>query len=191
MHLLSNDHAMEIEYKMNLLIREEREQLFFELYEIAFPKVAKFVANRGGSFQDAKDIFHDALVVLYEKAIEGEENFPDTPERYLIGIAKHLWLRKFREDNKKLGLDDFEKQITIPEDYYETDNNRLASILELTGRKCLALLRAFYYEGWSLGQVKKAFGFSTLHSASAQKFKCVEKLRDTVQQKSLRYEDLA
>ena len=182
---------MEIEYKVNLLIPEEREQLFFELYKMTFPKVAKFVANRGGSFLDAKDIFHDALVVLYEKAVEGEGNFPDTPERYLIGIAKHLWLRKFRDDNKKIGLDDFEKQITIPEDYYETDNNRLTSILELTGRKCLALLRAFYYEGLSLEQVKKAFGFSTLHSASAQKFKCVEKLRDTVQQKSLRYEDLA
>ena len=182
---------IETETILNILIPEEREQLFLRLYECAFPKVAKFVANRGGSFQDAKDIFHDALVVLYEKAVDQTENFPDSPERYLVGVAKHLWIRKFRDDHKKAGLDELEKSITIPENFYDESDNRLTSILELTGRKCLDLLRAFYYDGFSLEQVKKVFGFSTVHSASVQKFKCIEKLRDTVQQKSLRYEDLA
>ena len=180
---------METEITYNILVEAEREALFLQLYESAFPKVAKFVANRGGSFHDAKDIFHDALVVLYEKAVQNED--PQFSENYLVGIAKHLWFRKFRDDRKKSGLDALEKSIAVPEHFYNDSNARLTSILELTGRRCLELLRAFYYDGFSLEEVKKAFGFSTLHSASAQKFKCVEKLRDTVQQKSLRYEDLA
>ena len=53
-----------------------------------------------------------------------------------------------------------EKVITIPEDYYEPGENRLTSLLELTGKKCLQLLRAFYYDSLSLEQIKTAFGFS-------------------------------
>ena len=115
----------------------------------------------------------------------------ESPERYLIGIAKHLWIRKFNDDHKKVGLDEMEKTISIPEDYYESGENRLTSLLELTGRKCLQLLRAFYYDSLPLEQIKTAFGFSSAHSASAQKFKCIEKMRNIIQEKSMGYEDFA
>jgi DNA-directed RNA polymerase specialized sigma24 family protein len=177
----------EIQSSLEIGIPEQRTQVFRQLYEVAFPKVAKFVANRGGTFDDAKDIFQDALVILYEKSMQ--DNRFESPEYYLVGIAKHLWIRKFNDDHKKVGLDEGEKVITIPEDYYEPAENRLISLLELTGKKCLQLLHAFYYDSLSLEQIKTAFGFSTTHSASAQKFKCIEKMRNTIQEKSLGYED--
>ena len=38
-----------------------------EVYEQVFPAVAKLVRSAGGSFDDAKDIFHDALVIFLER----------------------------------------------------------------------------------------------------------------------------
>jgi DNA-directed RNA polymerase specialized sigma24 family protein len=178
-----------IETDLNIHIHQEREQLFTQLYEDTFPKVAKFVANRGGSFQDAKDIFHDALVILYEKMVVHEVSIDASPAFYLVGIAKHLWIRKFNDDHRKVGLDEMEKAIVLPEDYFEGPENHLTRLLELTGRKCLELLRAFYYDNIPLQQIKSVFGFSTVHSASVQKFKCIEKLRNTIQKKSMDYED--
>src|SRR5688572_236948 len=180
---------IEIQSRPNIKMPEEKAQLFTQLYEEVFPKVAKFVANRGGTFADAKDIFHDALVVLYEKMLE-EKEF-ESPENYLVGIAKHLWIRKFKDDHRMLALDDAERSISIPEDYYEPAENRIIAVLELTGKKCLHLLRAFYYDDLSLEQIKTVFGFSTTRSASSQKFKCIEKIRNTIQEKSLGYEDFA
>jgi DNA-directed RNA polymerase specialized sigma24 family protein len=180
----------EIQNSLDIKIPEERVLLFTQLYEELFPSVAKFVANRGGTFDDAKDIFHDALVILYEKSAD-EKPVYESLERYLVGIAKHLWIRKFNNDRKKVGLDEMEKSITIPEDYFEPEESRLTSMLELTGRKCLQLLRAFYYDGLSLERMKTKFGFSTAHSASAQKFKCIEKMRNIIQEKSMGYEDFA
>lgn len=169
----------------------DRQLRFEQLYVDVFPLVAKFVANRGGSFEDAKDIFHDSLVILYEKI--GDAKLPGgiAEDRYLVGIAKHLWLRKFREDHKMIGLDDMEKGISIPEDYFDSSDNRLVSLLELTGRKCLELLRAFYYDNLAIQEITNVFGFSSDHSASVQKHKCIEKMRDTVQKRSLSYEDFA
>jgi DNA-directed RNA polymerase specialized sigma24 family protein len=180
----------EIQCSLDIRVTEERVLLFAQLYEETFPKVAKFVANRGGTFDDAKDIFHDALVILYEKARDERLVF-ESPERYLIGIAKHLWVRKFNDDHKKVGLDEMEKTISIPADYYESGESALTSLLELTGRKCLQLLRAFYYDSLPLEQIKSTFGFSTTHSASAQKFKCIEKMRNIIREKSMGYEDFA
>jgi len=181
----------EVQSSFDISIPTERALLFAQLYEETFPIVAKFVANRGGTFDDAKDIFQDALVILYEKSSSENPLVVESPERYLIGIAKHLWIRKFKDDHKKVGLDEMEKTISIPEDYYESGENRLTSLLELTGRKCLRLLRAFYYDNLPLDQVKTAFDFSSTHSASAQKFKCIEKMRNIVQEKSMGYEDFA
>jgi DNA-directed RNA polymerase specialized sigma24 family protein len=175
----------EIQGSLDIRIREERELLFAQLYEEVFPRIAKFVANRGGSFDDAKDIFHDALVILYEKSTDEKQTLVESQQRYLVGIAKHLWIRKFKIDYKLVGLDEMEKTISIPENYHEAEDNTLTSLLELTGRKCLQLLRAFYYDGLPIGQIKAAFGFSTTHSASVQKFKCIEKMRSTIQQKSM------
>lgn len=168
---------------------KEREQLFIELYEEAFPKVARFIAHRRGSFQDAKDIFHDAMVIFYEKIVGERLAVNISNASYLVGIAKHLWIRKFKDDHKKVGLDDIETTISIPEDYFEVSENGLVSLLERTGRKCLNLLRAFYYDNRSIQEIKEAFGFSNVHSASTQKYKCIEKMRNTIQEKSMGYED--
>ena len=182
---------IDTEPAINNVMTNERQMWFEQLYEDVFPLVAKFVAKRGGSFEDAKDIFHDSLVILYEKTRDARLPAGISEDRYLVGIAKHLWLRKFREDHKMIRLDDMEKSISIPEDYLDSSDNRLVSLLELTGRKCLELLRAFYYDNLGIREITNVFGFSSDHSASVQKYKCIEKMRETVQKRSLSYEDFA
>lgn len=161
-----------------------------ELYELAFPHVAAFVRKMGGSLDDAKDIFHDALVIFYEQTKDKDFTVKNAPEAYLLGIAKHLWIRKFKRDRKRVSLDDTELSITIPDDHFpDVSSKHLLSFLEQAGKKCLDLLRAFYYEKLSVGKIAANLGYASEHSASVQKYKCLEKVRDTVKEKSLSYED--
>jgi len=51
------------------------------------------------------------------------------------------------------------------------------------------LLRAFYYDKLSMSKIANRFGFSSERSATVQKYKCLEKVRDLVKEKSLSYED--
>jgi RNA polymerase sigma factor (sigma-70 family) len=163
-----------------------------ELYEQAFPPVARFVSKMGGTFADAKDIFHDALVIYYEKMTEDHFEVTSTPQAYILGIAKHLWLAKFKDDRGKIKLDDLPANISIPADYYAPKSyQRLLRMLELTGQRCLELLRAFYYDKRSMNDIADTFGYSNVRTATVQKFKCLEKIRNTIKQKSITYEDLA
>lgn len=164
---------------------KDREELITRLYKQAFPPVAKYISNRGGSFEVAKDIFHDALLIFYEKMVAG--NYPADETGYLIGIVKHLWLKHYREDLQTKSLE--EENLSIEEEKQKPSNRRLMSFLQRAGNKCMELLTSFYYHQQPLDEIAEAYGFSGVHSATVQKYKCLEKVREIIKQKALVYED--
>jgi DNA-directed RNA polymerase specialized sigma24 family protein len=175
---------------MNISIRTtaDREKLFIALYKSAFPTVARYISKMGGSFDEAKDIFQDALVIYYEKAVVDSIKLNTNEKAYLTGISKHLWLHRFKENTLHTQLDG----IDLPSGIEEEDNyseSRLMHFLETAGAKCMQLLRSFYYDQLPLTGAAKLFGFSGVRSATVQKYKCLEKVRETIKQKSLTYED--
>lgn len=171
-------------------VLEDRARLFEELYESTFPVVARFVSGRNGSFQDAKDIFQDALLIFHEKTTAGTREIIASEEAYILGIAKHLWIRKFKSDKRNVSMNGMESLITIPDDFYEeVKSSRLVLLLEHAGKKCMELLNAFYYHKLSMTGIRNKFGYGSEHSAAVQKFKCLEKVRDVVREKSMNYED--
>src|SRR4051812_46559127 len=93
-----------------------REEIFTVLYENAFPLVATFVSQRRGTLEDAKDIFHDALIIFYEKMRGPKMTITVSAEAYIVGIAKHLWIRKYKQDSASVAFDAVEAAIEMPED---------------------------------------------------------------------------
>ncbi|MCR8558078.1 sigma-70 family RNA polymerase sigma factor [Mucilaginibacter sp. BJC16-A38] len=174
---------------MNNLIQTAagREQFFIALYKSTFPSVANYVSKMGGTFDEAKDIFQDALVVYYEKAINSGLIIKTNEKTYLLGISKHLWLRKFKSDILNTSIDGFD--ISLDEIDEQPSESKLMHFLETAGKKCMELLRSFYYDQVPLGDAAKLFGFSGVRSATVQKYKCLEKVRETIKEKSLTYED--
>ena len=167
-----------------------REKFFEELYESAFPHFARFAARMNASFDDTKDIFHDALVLFYEKSLDPDFALRSTPEAYILGIAKHLWIRKFNHERHKISLDTIESQTSIPADYFPTVNEiHLLKLLESSGKKCLDLLQKFYYEKMSLTDIAAALGYQSVRSVTVQKYKCIGKMRDAIKSNSAHYED--
>jgi len=161
----------------------EREKLFIRLYKDVFPSVARYVSKMGGTLDDAKDIFQDALVIWYEKAVSG---MIVNEKAYLAGVAKHLWLRKYQENNLHLAIDGFDREM---EEENQPSESRILNFLQTAGKKCVDLLRSFYYDEVPLGDIAETFGFSGTRSATVQKYKCLEKVREIVKEKALTYED--
>jgi len=163
-----------------------REQLLMELYKSAFPTVAKYVAKMGGTLDDAKDVFQDALVIYYEKAIAGNL-VADDSKAYLLGIAKHMWFKKFKEQGNTVPLDDSLEQVDEAEQHIA--NNKVLQFLATAGKRCMELLSAFYYHKLPMKDAAEQFGYAGERSVTVQKYKCLEKVRDTVKEKSLTYAD--
>lgn len=160
-----------------------------ELYESAFPAVAAVASKWSASLEEVRDLFHDALIIYFEKVQQG--NFVvASAEAYIVGIVKHLLIRKHRLQRRILLTAHWEESIQIPDDFYpDVKTTRLMLLLEQAGEKCLQLLKAFYYEGLPLQLIAERFGYRTQHSATVQKYKCLEKTRRYVEEKQFSHED--
>ncbi|WP_449435096.1 RNA polymerase sigma factor [Pedobacter steynii] len=94
----------------------KRQLLFISLYKSAFPGVAKYISRLGGSFEEAKDVFQDALIVYFEKtAIQSSAFNNDTA--YLVGIAKNLWLKRYRQSTQNLPITEIDLALHEPEEH--------------------------------------------------------------------------
>jgi DNA-directed RNA polymerase specialized sigma24 family protein len=166
----------------------EREQLFITLYKKAFPQVVKYVSKMGGSFDEAKDVFQDALVIYYEKFVSAPVALHTNEQAYLVGIAKHLWVKKFRENMQHSPLDLYHDDIMEDEEMHPSPI-KILQYLETAGQKCMEILKAFYYDNLHVDKIAELFGYSGTRSATVQKYKCMEKVRETIKQQSLDYAD--
>jgi DNA-directed RNA polymerase specialized sigma24 family protein len=160
--------------------------VFVKLYETAFPGVARFVKKMGGGIDDARDIFQDSLVIYYENQRSGKNIFTNEAA-YISGIARHLWYKKFKTEIKKSDLDPELYRLVNEEDLKVSSS--LLEYLEATGKKCMELLKSFYYDGLPMKEIAVNFKFSGERSATAQKFKCLEKVREAVKKQSLQKTD--
>jgi DNA-directed RNA polymerase specialized sigma24 family protein len=164
----------------------QREKLMMELYKSTFPVVARHIAKMGGSFDDARDVFQDALVLYYEKMVAGNLELQNN-RAYLMGITKHLWLKKFRAGQDTIPLPD---NIDPEEETEQTPSSaKVLQYLQTAGKKCMDLLSAFYYDKLPMRDIAGLFGYSGERSVTVQKHKCLNKVRDTVKQQSLTYAD--
>jgi DNA-directed RNA polymerase specialized sigma24 family protein len=163
-----------------------REAFFMSLYKKAFPAVARYIARMGGSLEEAQDVFQDTLVIYYEKVTSAQAEVIVNEKGYLLGIAKKLWVQHYNACSKTQPLDDLDME-TAPDE--QPASGKLMRYLETTGKKCMDLLRAYYYDGLRVGDVATLFGYSGTHSATVAKYKCLEKVRETVKQNSLSYAD--
>ncbi len=155
----------------------QTEDSIIQLYRDSFPAVAQMVRRKGGTLEEAKDAFHDALLIYMEKEKAGRLLLRSSPRAYLLGIARICWLRA-------LGA-----TVTLPDafDVAEQDDTALEemeqtvlSSLARSGKKCIELLKAFYYDHCSMQDIATRFGFNGTRSATVQKYKCLEKIRNEI-----------
>lgn len=168
------------------LSKHNLEQLYREL----FPPVAAMLHAMGCDLESARDIFHDAMIIYLEKEQENKLKLYTTPGHYIKGIARILYLHQLKKTGNTFLTSEIPEDLHIhQEDFAQEEELPLMEYVARTGKRCLQLLKSFYYDGLSMKELAKQFQYSSTHSAAVQKYKCIEKLRSTIKQQ--RYEKAA
>lgn len=152
-----------------------------KLYKI-YPAVIKYVKESGGSLADAEDIFQDALVIFIEKASHPDFILSSSISTYIFGICKNLSREKrrmYQKEKLKATEGKGGEDARTIDDFLEEERKyqALDKILIKTGKKCLELLKMFYYDKFSMKVIASRLGFKSETSAKTQKYKCLEKAR--------------
>ena len=151
-----------------------------ELYYF-YPPVQKFLCNNGASKEEALDVYQDALFILCKKIKAGNFELSAKLSTYLFSVCKFIWKDELNKKNKLVSSDfNFpvhQEEVFLELEEDESEINCAEKALLNIGEKCLAILKSFYHEGWSMVKIAEKYGFSSEKSAKNQKYKCLEKAK--------------
>jgi len=153
------------------------------LYKDNFPLIQKLVVNNNGSDDDAKDIFQEALVVLYEKSKSGSFELNCQIRTFLYSVSKRLWLKKLQKNSRyELQANGLEDTVYVEDDLslHEKRSAELTMMNEAMngiGEPCKSLLKAFYIDKRNMQDIAADFGYTNADNAKNQKYKCLMRLK--------------
>jgi RNA polymerase sigma factor (sigma-70 family) len=144
----------------------------------SLPAIKKYICSNNGNAEDAKDIFQDALVVLYKK-VQADELVLTVPlATYLQAIAKNLWLQELRRRNKLPLTTDTAAGIADTVAGDDKNSNHAIAAFNLLGEKCRQLLILFYFKKKNFREIAAALAFSDEKTAKNQKYRCLQKAKE-------------
>ncbi len=152
------------------------------IYKDNFNMVLAFILNNNGSYDEARDIFQEAMITLYQKAKSDSFVLTSQIKTYIYSICKRLWLKRLQQLGKtSAGVENFES-IPVEEDIdiHERRNAELGIMeraMNSLGEPCKSLLEAFYIEKKSMDQIAITFGYTNADNAKNQKYKCLMRLK--------------
>ena len=181
--------------RINLLKAELNEQALLKglaqndskaveaLYKSHFSMIQHFVTNNNGSFDDARDIFQEAMITLYEKVQLDNFGLTCQIKTYLFSICKNLWLKRLQQMGKySAPLSSQEETISVEEDLdrFEKKDAAFAIMdraLNSLGEPCKSLLEGYYLNKKGMQELASQFGYTNADNAKNQKYKCLMRLK--------------
>jgi RNA polymerase sigma factor (sigma-70 family) len=167
-HGIKNNHTMAIVY----------------VYRKNFPAIANFIRLNGGNNDEAKDIFQDAMMVLFHNLQNAEFNLSCQLSTYIYSVSRNLWLTELKRKNRNtIEIQDVEELISDEEtnvdEAKETLNlqQQLNKCLEELGEPCKNILTSYYIEQLSMQEIAKKMGYTNAENAKNQKYKCLLRLK--------------
>ncbi|MGB8192776.1 MAG: sigma-70 family RNA polymerase sigma factor [Chitinophagaceae bacterium] len=153
------------------------------LYRQHYKMIQALIINNQGTTDDARDIFQEALIVLYEKARSGSFELNCQIKTYLYSVARRLWLKRLQQ-LQKFVTDMASMEETVPvEDEIEAQEQRNAEYQMMEkammhlGEPCRSLLEAFYLQKKNMTEIAGNFGYTNADNAKNQKYKCLMRLK--------------
>jgi RNA polymerase sigma factor (sigma-70 family) len=153
------------------------------IYKDNYNMVQALVLKNNGSADDAKDIFQEAMIVLFEKVRSGSLELNCQIKTYIYSVCRRLWLKKLMHQNRFLIADEAEVNVvSVDEDMEEherqnTDFIMMERAIGHLGEPCKSLLEAFYMQKRSMQEIASSFGYTNADNAKNQKYKCLIRLK--------------
>lgn len=164
-------------------ILNNSEEALNRLYTGYFPMILQFILNNNGDEDDAKDVYQEGIIVLYNKIKSGNFELSSKLKTYIYSVCRRIWLKKLSQQSKKSSdLTDFDDLISVEEDmaqHEEKDRqfDKMQSALLHLGEPCKTIIQDFYINNLSMQDICEKFGYTNTDNAKTQKYKCLQRLK--------------
>jgi len=153
------------------------------IYRDNFNMIQSLVINNNGSADDAKDVFQEAMIVLYEKARSGNFELNCQIKTYMYSVCRRLWLKRLQQLNRfSPPVESLELSVPVEEEIEEHEKRNsefemMDKAIGSLGEPCKSLLEAYYLQKQNMQVIAVNFGYTNADNAKNQKYKCLMRLK--------------
>lgn len=155
------------------------------IYENFFYQIKVFITRNHGSEEDAKDIYQDALLVIYQKTKKNNLTLSCSFNTYLYSVCRLLWLKQLEQkraektisedtglfvelDESVVKLFETNEKYKLYQDHFNKLSFSCQKIMEL------------FLAGIPLKEIANILGFKSEQYAKKRKHQCKEKLVSSI-----------
>lgn len=153
------------------------------IYRQNYNMVQTLIINNNGSADDAKDIFQETMIVLYEKVRSGTFELNCQIKTFVYSVSRRLWLKRLQQQNRYAAPgDSMENVVAVEEDLEEHEQRNaefemMEKAVSNLGEPCKSLLEAYYLQKQNMQEIAANFGYTNADNAKNQKYKCLMRLK--------------
>lgn len=158
-------------------LKSRNEEILKAFYKLFYSGIRHFVLKNRGSDEDAKDLFQDVLLVLFQKVRSESFVLTCSLGTYLFSVSRLLWFKELTR-RKHISATSF-----ILEDYADIDKG-IHEIAELNERleiyrrnfeslsaDCQKVLK-YFIEGMSIAEITRKMGYKSEQHTKNRRYRC-------------------
>ena len=162
-------------------IRNHDTAILEYVYQTYLPMIEGFVIHNNGSREQAKDVFQEAMIIVYKKTRERDFELTCKFGTYLYAICKNVWIqerKKYQLHTEKLRY----QPLVVNEPGPDEDpllQNHLTEMFnkhfnELS-KDCQKIL-AMFFNNHTVEEIRDGMNYKDLHHAADRKYRCKKSL---------------
>lgn len=155
-------------------ISQGDERILDHLYKKHYRMMTNIVLSKNGTEDEAKDVYQEALLAFWQKAVRGELVLTSKISTYLYSICLNQW-RKELDRKNRLSSEE------VDGEYFQKheEKERLKIVQDCIaqlGDVCKKVLTYYYFDGMNMQDIAKKMKFANTDTAKTKKYKCKKKL---------------
>lgn len=177
---------------INGIIAENDDVLLY-IYKNSYRPVRHLITTNSGNEEDARDIFQEALVILYKKLKSNNLKLYCSVSTFIYSIARLLWLKELKIRGKEVsGYNDYDNYVDENSNIikvYEY-NERLSfyrRIFEQLSEDCKKILQ-MVMKSFTISEITKIMGYSSEQHTKNRRYRCKKALVNRIMQNPEYYE---
>jgi len=162
-------------------IRNHESSVLNYVYDTYYPIIEGYIIHNQGSREQARDIFQEAMIVVYNKIKSDQLELTCKFGTYLYAICKNMWI----QERKKylLRAEKLKRQPLVVNDPGPADDPLLQDHLSHLFNKhfgdlsedCQKIL-SMYFNNFSVEDIRTAMNYKDLHHTADRKYRCKKSL---------------
>jgi RNA polymerase sigma factor (sigma-70 family) len=161
------------------------EPAILQLYQDHSEAAKAFIMSKGGTQQDADDIFQETIVSFIDSVQKKKFRQESEIRTFLISISKNLWYNEIRKRARagrreiifEMDRDQPETEVIETIQYREM-KQQLNQMLQDLGESCRKILELFYYENLSMKDIVAHLHYENEQVVRNKKYKCLNQLTE-------------